>query len=228
MPYSGPISQTQTSQGNIDKVNETQLNPSNQRDVISDNQVSPGTSGVSAKQQSKAVVSKARREQMVDTEKYKIALEKPTPGMIIPSNVRMGNSGLDEDDEFFHLTCHVDHLTRSKIEQGEFVELEKLLPRDKFRKSNDRLELIHRDGATFFAPAGGESKITNVRHWEQAFRIYAAIYSMANPHRSAEIWQYVYVINTAASSYVWDNVANYDFTFRHLMAENPQRSWAKV
>ena len=47
-----------------------------------------------------------------------------------------------------------------------------------------------------------------------------------NPHRSKEIWQYISVINTAAYSYIWDNVYNYDITFRHLMAFNPQRSWA--
>ena len=34
------------------------------------------------------------------------------------------------------------------------------------------------------------------------------------------------MINTAASSYLWDNVYNYDKTFRHLMAFNPNRSWA--
>ena len=40
-----------------------------------------------------------------------------------------------------------------------------------------------------------------------------------------EIWQYIMVINTAASSYLWDNVYNYDITFRHLMAFNPHRPW---
>ena len=77
-------------------------------------------------------------------------------------------------------------------------------------------------------PAERENRITNVRRWEQAFRIYAAIYSQANPHRAAEIWQYVYVINSAASTYVWENVANYDYTFRQLMACNPLRSWANI
>ena len=51
------------------------------------------------------------------------------------------------------------------------------------------------------------------------------IYCGANPHRSKEIWQYITVINTAASSYLWDNIYNYDITFRHLMAFNPSRSW---
>ena len=35
-------------------------------------------------------------------------------------------------------------------------------------------------------------------------------------------------INLAASSYHWDNVAYYDFTFRQQMAKNPQRSWRKI
>ena len=77
-------------------------------------------------------------------------------------------------------------------------------------------------------PVEKEHKITNVRKWEQAFRIYAAIYSQANPHRSSEIWQYVFVINSAASTYIWENVASYDYTFRQLMACNPLRNWSNI
>ena len=77
-------------------------------------------------------------------------------------------------------------------------------------------------------PIRKNSKFLGVRRWEQAFRVYAAIYSAANPARSAEIWQYVYVINLAASSYQWDDVAQYDYTFRQLMSQNPERSWAKI
>ena len=71
-----------------------------------------------------------------------------------------------------------------------------------------------------------DSRITGVHKWEQAFRVYATIYCGANPHRSKEIWQYISVINSAASAYSWENVASYDYTFRHLMAFNPKRSWA--
>ena len=46
--------------------------------------------------------------------------------------------------------------------------------------------------------------------------------------RAAEIWQYIYVTNSAASTYLWDYVANYDYTFRQLMSCNPSRSWAKI
>ena len=111
------------------------------------------------------------------------------------------------------------------------MDLEKLLPKDPTRKLTDesRMELVNREGATFFIPAGDrEAKINNVRRWEQAFRVYATIYSRANPHRSAEIWQYIYTINLASSSYIWENVACYDYTFRQLMGQFPACSWATI
>ena len=136
------------------------------------------------------------------------------------------------DDDFFHLTCHIEPSLIHKIEKGEFVELEKLLPKDRtsFGKGGgtdeNRLEWVQRDGSTYLVAAGKDNKITGIRRWEQAFRAYATIYCAANPQRSKEIWQYISVINTAASAYSWDNVYNYDITFRHLMAFNPNRSWA--
>ena len=48
----------------------------------------------------------------------------------------------DQDDEFFHVTSQIEPNLRSKIEQGEFVELERLLPKDKlpgFRSTSDDL-----------------------------------------------------------------------------------------
>ena len=142
--------------------------------------------------------------------------------------IRDVGSGLTDDD-FFHLTCHVYPSIIGKIECGEFVDLEKLLVRDKYgggQQLEGRMEWIHRDGNTFLVPASCDIKINSVRCWEQAFRVYATIYCGANPHRAKEIWQYVSVINTTAVSYSWDNVSAYDVTFRHLMAFNPSRSWA--
>ena len=72
------------------------------------------------------------------------------------------------------------------------------------------------------------SKISGICRWEQAFRVYAAIYSKANLRRASEIWQYVYIINLAASSYAWENVAFYDYTFWQLMSIKLERSWAKT
>ena len=66
-----------------------------------------------------------------------------------------------------------------------------------------------------------------MRRWEQAFRIYATIYSQANPQRSSEIFQYMNTINHAARSFAWECVEYYDFTFRQMMARKPNRSWSK-
>ena len=154
-------------------------------------------------------------------------LNGPTAGLAITNSMSSMS-----DDDFFHLTCHVDESLREKIEKGAYVDLERLLPKERgssFGASNEdngRLEWVRRDGHTFLAPVNDKGKINSFRKWEQAFRTYATIYCGANPNRSKEIWQYISVISTAASSFIWENVANYDFTFRHLMQFNPQRSWA--
>ena len=91
---------------------------------------------------------------------------------------------LDCDDEFFHVTCHVDNNLKQKIQCGDFVELEKLLPKTRSRPgSENKMDLVFREGHSYFVSTASESKITGIRRWEQAFRIYAAIYSEANPAR---------------------------------------------
>ena len=69
-----------------------------------------------------------------------------------------------------------------------------------------------------------DSKIS--RSGNKLLEQYTTIYCGAHLQRLKEIWQYIMVINTAASTYMRENVYNYDITFRHLMAFNPNRSWA--
>ena len=156
---------------------------------------------------------------LLQTERVRADFSIPT------GNVNNTNSeqAYEQDDDFFHVACHIDSNLKSKIERGEFIDLERLLPRDRggyrsFSDSNE-LEPVNKDGVAYFSPATEKAKITGIRSWEQAFRVYAAIYSKAQPSRASEIWQYIYVINIAASSYSWDNVAFYDYTFRQLMSE---------
>ena len=42
---------------------------------------------------------------------------------------------LDQDDEFFHVTSQIEPTLKTKIERGEFIELERLLPRDRNNRS---------------------------------------------------------------------------------------------
>ena len=143
----------------------------------------------------------------------------------------------DQDDEFFHITSQIDSGLKQKIERGEFVELERLLPKDRSvnRTAGDELnrhlfQLITQGTNRYVEPPmqqrGG--KINNIRKWDQAFRVYAAIYTHANPQRALEIWQYVYVIHTAASTNHWDNVYYYNINFHELMASKPWWSWGKT
>ena len=143
----------------------------------------------------------------------------------------------DQDDEFFHITCHVDPNLKAKIVRGEYIDLEKLLPKDRLGTMlggtvNDEHSLFRfglKEGQPFVAPAtDSNQKISNLRKWEQAFRVYAALYSQSNPSRASEIWQYVYVISTTANVHPWENVYYYDCTFRQLMASKPWRNWGKT
>ena len=182
-------------------------------------------------------------QMIVEAEQFKASVNAPQgtfigdrernriPSQCIENNVNFDNGDVKEDDEFFHISCHVDAPTYAKIERGEFVDLEKLLPRARgsTNSAESKTELVFREGKPVIVPHVDKTRIINsFKKWETAFRVYAAIYSQANPGRSAEIWQYVFVISTAANAYYWSNVAEYDFAFRHMMASNPKRSWSKV
>ena len=170
---------------------------------------------------------------LIKAEKYKAALAAPKGMVPIDDRIKLLRH-LDDDDDFFHVSCHIDNNLKTKIQNGEYIDLERLLPRDRSgvlegnHSEESVLELVSKGGQTYFAPAKDRAKITSVHKWDQAFRVYAAIYSEANLNCSAEIWQYIYVIHRAALVYNWDNVSFYDHTFRQLMVSKPWRSWAKT
>ena len=187
---------------------------------------------------------KCMENTIVETEKFRANIEK-LPGMEIslpltfkqaaedrssqynsPSvivqneNRQLVGSGVSDDD-FFHLTCHIDTALKSKIEKGEYVDLDRLLPKEnnffsgRVNYSNEtKLEWVQSEGSTYLVLAKNASKINCFRQWEQAFRMYATIYCTTHPNRAREIWQYVSVINTASMAYNWENVYNYDMVFR--------------
>ena len=145
-----------------------------------------------------------------------------------PGGSSGSGSGLSDDD-FFHLTCHVDKALKSKIERGEFIDLDRLLPKGNgplTEENRTAMQWVQSDQGMFLVPARKQNRINGFRRWEQAFRIYATIYCSENPQRSREVWQYISVINTAANAFVWDNVYSYDIVFRQLMEFNPARSWS--
>ena len=168
-----------------------------------------------------------------DYEKLRSKFVKPE-GLAPLDNEILFLRNFDQDDEFFHVTSQIDLSLRIKIERGEFIHLERLLPKNRLMsKGNDDLnrqlyQLITQGTGNFLEPPPKAGKINSIRKWDQAFKVFAAIYTHANPERASEIWQYVYVIHTAAVSNPWENVYYYDINFRELVASKPWRSWGKT
>ena len=95
---------------------------------------------------------------------------------------------------------------------------------------NNRLEMVSREGYSFLVPATDKDlpKINSFKRWEVAFRVYAGIFTRANPSRATEIFQYTDAVCEATDNYVWDNVYTYDIIHRCFMVNNPLRSWSAI
>ena len=180
-------------------------------------------------------INRARTEAekiIVDAERFKAAIAPPQ-GM---SHNNLFSSFtplqlqrlLDTDDDFFHVASHVEPNLLNKVQLGQYVELEKMRPKNSHSEDGNKMELVNRNGLSYWVEKDREAKINNVKKWDEAFRIYSTIYTQAHPERAVEILQYVDTIHVAAASYAWENVYKYDKKFRQLMAAKPHRSWAKT
>ena len=166
----------------------------------------------------------AAKEAILQAERFKARIQQPNRGNLISTpkckldELRAMRYLESEDDEFFHTTCHIEEGLRIKIEQGKFVELDKLIQKRILQygiKEEHRMQLVNKDGQSYFVPSvDRETRIDCIKKWEQAFRVYTTIYCKANPHRAGEILQYIDVIHRAAAIFNWDNVAKYDYVFR--------------
>ena len=81
---------------------------------------------------------------LLQAEQYKAQVAMPTSNM--------QDSHVENDDDFFQVTCHIDGTLKEKIEGGEFVDLDRLLPKERsgYRNHDDtKLELIVKDGVAY-------------------------------------------------------------------------------
>ena len=134
------------------------------------------------------------------------------------------------DQDYQAVGSHVDEATQEKIVKGEYVDFAKLLPKDRISAIEDegKMELIMRNGQTFWSPVSNYEPINGFGKWEQAFRIFSNIYTRRFPHKSGELIQYNHMIHSIASTYTWDNVYSYDREFRIHLSRHPERSWAVI
>ena len=153
-----------------------------------------------------------------------------TPGKVMNydvQNVFVHSAMVNED--YYVLAAHLDQSVRDKIEKGEYIDLAKLIPKDRMVTDEEqKLQMIVKNGQSFWVPIHEGTAITNYQKWEQAFRIYTDVFVCANPSRSSELIQYAHIINTIASQFVWENVYAYDKDFRLHMSRHPARSWSLI
>ena len=129
---------------------------------------------------------------IIEAEKFKANVSAPQGKPDIKNSLGFTKAEMefkrlfDTDDDFFHVMCHIDESLKAKIVKGEYVDLEHLIPRgraDNFRLTNENhMEWVNVNGHPYLVPVQDKDcKINSIQRWEQAFRIYAAIYTAAHP-----------------------------------------------
>ena len=200
--------------------------------------VSSGSEGSTAEERRRderdKQIHEAAEKIIIDSERQKATLSKPPEGndSNIIDKALLANYDYDNDGNFLTSTCHIDESMTDKVALGKCVELEKLLNKrmkDLKQGSEQKMQLINKDGSCYWGPVHEtDNKITGIRKWEEAFKVYMMIYSKANPTRASEILSYADIITGAAQTFTWENVSNYDFYFHKLMEQHPNHSWART
>ena len=134
------------------------------------------------------------------------------------------------DENYLIIGSHIDEVLHEKIKRSEYIYFARLLPRERTSVDDGRLELVHKNGQTYFLPVAERDigNISSFGKWEQAFRVFSNIYTSAFPDRATELIQYNHIIFTASMSYQWDNVYTYDCELRRHLSHFPDRSWAII
>ena len=195
---------------------------------LAEQEPEPGTSGYQSASAQPTAAQKARQT-ILEGEAAKAKIFPNPPGKTQEfSNDFRFIAQMDQD--YLVIGAHVDDAMKSKIIKGEYVDFGKLLPKDRIQAAEEdgKVELVIRNGKTFWMPVSDSVAINGFAKWEQAFRIFSNIYTKVYPHKSTELIQYNHVIHSISSQYSWDNIYSYDKEFRMHLANHPKRSWAGI
>ena len=147
----------------------------------------------------------------------------------VPGKINI--SQIDEDYQM--INAHVEDGLKRKILALEYIDLAKLLVKNKRYSREDegqRLEIINKNGQSFLSPVSDRDSlsINSYGRWEQAFRIFSNIITTQFPSKASELLQYNHTIHMASTTYSWENVYSYDKEFRHHIARHPYWSWSVI
>ena len=77
------------------------------------------------------------------------------------------------DEEYAILGANIEESLHRKIVSNEYVDFARLIPRDRIATadSEKRLEIVYKDGKTFFQPISERDTtvINGIYRWDQAF-----------------------------------------------------------
>ena len=136
------------------------------------------------------------------------------------------------DESYALVESHVDEVTRKKIISLEYVDLAKLIPKDRVMQSSQeqRMEMVNRNGMTYWVPFSENtaSVINSYNKWQQAFRVYTTIFVEEHPGKAKELMQYNHIIFSASVNFVWENMYSYDIDFRLHLSKHPGRNWGII
>lgn len=138
-------------------------------------------------------------------------------------------NALSTEGEFDPLTVQLDNQVLKKIEDGAYVDLRRLVPRDTVGDDADEDDLhwVLQDGTPKLRRKSGSEllAINGFRRWMTAFSAYSRIYTRAHPERGPETHQYILDIQEATTTYTWDSIYAYDKIFRMYMEKKPLHDW---
>ena len=180
------------------------------------------------RQQERKQPGEARAEEMICQAEATKAKMYDVPGK---SQEYLINAIADEG--YSVVAAHLDDATKQRIENDEFVDFAKLIPKDRviaMADSNLMEMLVNKEGRTFWSPISDRDKtaINSYQKWEVAFRIFSNVYTAKYPQRAVKLTQYHHIIYTAAQTYVWEQVYAYDVDFRIHIANYPERKWSTI
>lgn len=155
--------------------------------------------------------------------------EKVAKKMHVPQQIQHGAEQIDdtmsgEPSLEDNLGVHLSNGTKTKIINGEFVELHTLLPSN---KDSDDKQVVVIDGNILVKEKVTKSSL-DIHAWTDAFLIYASVYSSVHCNESQGLLKYMYNVRLAASRVMGKGWLSYDEQFRHKKARNPSLPWFKV
>ena len=92
------------------------------------------------------------------------------------------------DEAYMVIGKHIEENIRRRIQEGEFVNFARLLPRNRVMALNEnRLEIINNNGKPEWRTASDLETIGNFYKWEQTFRMFSTVYTDKFPDKVKQL-----------------------------------------